>query len=412
MNQDLYRRAAILVERGKYKEAAFILSDLLAHEPQNPEILDLFSEVKLQTGEPETALEMITSAIGLNPEKDHLFHQRARIHLEKYDFRSAGDDLEEAVRLNPLFAGHFALYALVSVNMQLYRKALELADKALEQDPQNTLAMNARHIAYRQLRYREEAETAIMDAFSHDPENELTHANKGWSLLEQKKPREALAHFREALRINPSYGYALAGMKLATNTQYWPYRALRAFTGWLQSSSELNKNLVPLSFLLPLTAVFLLSLKYKGMQPYWMMLVFTILAIFSTHLLYVPVWNFFMLMHAGGKQLLTKKETAAARLAGSCLLTGLLGLAGYLVALNPLMLAIYMVFISLLLPLHINISVQRGKMRKYAEAVVSIALGISVMAAAVVMRDTVNLFTLAFFAWTFYLRLSLMKRAK
>jgi hypothetical protein len=48
-----------------------------------------------------------------------------------------------------------------------------------------------------------EAGSTIDGTLSREPENSFSHANKGWTLLEQGRRKEALAHFRESLRLEP-----------------------------------------------------------------------------------------------------------------------------------------------------------------------------------------------------------------
>ena len=49
---------------------------------------------------------------------------------------------------------------------------------------------------------REEA--AIKSALANNPEDPITHTNQGWICLESGEANRALAHFKEALRINPN----------------------------------------------------------------------------------------------------------------------------------------------------------------------------------------------------------------
>ncbi|WP_346320467.1 tetratricopeptide repeat protein [Chitinophaga sp. YIM B06452] len=413
MEQNLYRRAAVLVELKKYNEAGLALQALLEQEPLNAEALELFSEVKLQAGETEAALNIITTAIGLRPENDRLFHQRSRIYYKKNDFNAAASDIKAALALNPRLAAHFALFALISIYRGNYKTALEIADKALQLDPLNTIAINARHMAYERLNYRDEAENTILHALSIDPENELSHANKGWSLLEQKKPREALAHFREALRIHPSYNYALAGIKIAISEQTQPYRAIRAYVNWLQSPTALNRNLRTLFFLLPLVSIIFFRLKNDRIIPYETLLLFTHLVVLSLDVLYPPIALLSMRFHSDGKHLLTKKENIIALITGGCLIFGLAGLLCYLVILIPAMLKIYITSISLLLPLASYTKLNKSKIKDNIQAVIAAGMAAILLIAAIITtsiwRDGTNLFYTFYFIWAICLNITAPK---
>ena len=53
---------------------------------------------------------------------------------------------------------------------------------------------------------RAEAGSTIDETLRRNPEDDSSHANKGWTLLEAGQPNEAMKHFKEALRLNPERG--------------------------------------------------------------------------------------------------------------------------------------------------------------------------------------------------------------
>ncbi|MDB5311521.1 MAG: tetratricopeptide repeat protein [Gemmataceae bacterium] len=46
----------------------------------------------------------------------------------------------------------------------------------------------------------------------------------GWALLHARQPAEALTHFREALRLDPTNEWARDGLIEALKARYWVYR--------------------------------------------------------------------------------------------------------------------------------------------------------------------------------------------
>jgi tetratricopeptide (TPR) repeat protein len=73
-------------------------------------------------------------------------------------------------------------------------------------------ANNFRAMALVKLGRRAEAGQTIDAALARSPEDAFSHANKGWALLEARRPKEALDHFREALRLDPNFEYARLGI--------------------------------------------------------------------------------------------------------------------------------------------------------------------------------------------------------
>jgi tetratricopeptide (TPR) repeat protein len=66
----------------------------------------------------------------------------------------------------------------------------------------------------------DEARHTIATAMRINPENERTHADKGWIELNNNNRPLAEKHFREALRINPNNQYAEVGLKRVMDKNY------------------------------------------------------------------------------------------------------------------------------------------------------------------------------------------------
>jgi tetratricopeptide (TPR) repeat protein len=71
---------------------------------------------------------------------------------------------------------------------------------------------------------RAEAGQTIGATLARNPEDALTHANQGWTLLESGDPKQAMLHFREALRLEPNQEWARAGIVEALKARNIIYR--------------------------------------------------------------------------------------------------------------------------------------------------------------------------------------------
>jgi tetratricopeptide (TPR) repeat protein len=96
---------------------------------------------------------------------------------------------------------------------------------------------NCRAEALVQLGRRGEAGEALETALAEDPEDSHTHANKGWALLHAGQPKQALEHFKEALRIDPENEWARAGIVEALKARNFLYRWLLAYFLWMSRLS-------------------------------------------------------------------------------------------------------------------------------------------------------------------------------
>jgi len=109
-------------------------------------------------------------------------------------------------------------------------------DRAL--DPEHAGCLNLRAMAEVKLGRKAQAAATIEAALARDPENAGTHANRGWTYLEESDPGRALEHFREALRLDPENEWAREGMVEALKARHGVYRlVLRCFL-WMQKLGE------------------------------------------------------------------------------------------------------------------------------------------------------------------------------
>jgi hypothetical protein len=89
----------------------------------------------------------------------------------------------------------------------------------LASDPHNSGAIAARAAALRALGRPEEAEATLREQLGHDAEDEVAHCRLGWHTLRLGRRREALSHFREALRLDPNYADARQGLAAAMQSR-------------------------------------------------------------------------------------------------------------------------------------------------------------------------------------------------
>ena len=118
----------------------------------------------------------------------------------------------EAIRLDAYSPESFALFGFIKFGLRQWQAALDAADQGLALDPEHVNCNNLRAMALVQLGRRSEAGQTIQATLERDPDNPATHANKGWALLHEGKPKEALHHFREGLRLDPTSNHARAGV--------------------------------------------------------------------------------------------------------------------------------------------------------------------------------------------------------
>jgi TolB-like protein/Tfp pilus assembly protein PilF len=130
--------------------------------------------------------------------------------LTDEDIDSAVVQLERAIHFDPNFALPHAFLALVNIELwydrQLegsLRKALELARKAVALDPNESeshIALANVYLAERQL---DRAEAQMRQAIAVNANHAHAISQLGWVCSYSGRPKEALEHIDQAIRLNP-----------------------------------------------------------------------------------------------------------------------------------------------------------------------------------------------------------------
>ncbi len=203
---------AMLMNMGRYDEAERRLRQVLLAEPQNADAHILLALCLLEGQKFDEATSEAETAVGLRPDESRAHYALARVwYARRYPDR-AERGIEEAIRLDPYDADYHSFRAALLFERSRWQDALAAAEAAVAIDPEHVAANNFRAMALVKLGRRAEAGQTIDAALARSPEDAFSHANKGWALLEARKPKEALDHFREALRLDPNFEYARLGI--------------------------------------------------------------------------------------------------------------------------------------------------------------------------------------------------------
>lgn len=350
MSESLFQRAEILISQKRYDEASKVLASLLAQDPNNSLVLSMLSEVSLQQDKPKEALDLIESAIRLAPDEDALHFGKARIllSLEKYDL--AEKSLDNAITYNPLEADYFALWASIKLARKQFEPALELADKALALDSENLLALNNRSKALLKLDRKEESSRTIAGALNRDPNNAFTHTTIGWNELERGHHQKALHHFKEALKQNPNFEYAQAGMIEGLKARYLFYRIFLKYVFWSSNLSKKYQWGFIIGLYLGTRLLTSLANSSPAMAPFLDPIIFLLVFFALSTWVTAPLSNLFLRLNFYGKHLLSKNEKLSSNLVGLCCLILLGGIAGILFSDHPVWLGLAIFGFAMMIP--------------------------------------------------------------
>src|SRR5436190_20189123 len=207
-----YQRALLLCGQERYELAEAELRRGLADEPSDPYSHGLLAICLSHQKRFQEAEEEAKQAIHFGPDIPYCHYALAWVLHDRYNFDAALAEIQEALRLDPEDADFHALEAQVQIDKRDWRSALASAERGLQLDAEHVACTNLRAIALVRLGRKAEAGATIDAALARNPENAVTHANQGWTLLHQGQAEKALEHFREALRLDPGNEWARQGI--------------------------------------------------------------------------------------------------------------------------------------------------------------------------------------------------------
>ena len=206
-----YQKAMLLYAHRRYADAEVEFANALAENPRDELALSHLALCLAKQRKLRRAAEVAELAIEAAPESSFPRYVSAVVQYDLGDLPRANRLIRQAIKLSPLNADYFALLALSEPRLRNPRGALQWAEEGLRLDPTQKDCGIARAEALIDLGRSEEAAESLSTYLADDPELPNAHAARGWALLSACRPRAALPHFREALRLDPNFGFARDG---------------------------------------------------------------------------------------------------------------------------------------------------------------------------------------------------------
>ena len=151
----------------------------------------------------ERAVEDCTEAIGRDPNKAALYHQRGTYHQEIGRFDDAIADFTRAIELDSDNADFYYDRALMYYKVGENDLTLEDLSRAIELDPNNPDLYAARAWSYYELGRYGRASSDNGKALRLDPDNPERHADRARLLREIGHPEPALSAYGRAIELDP-----------------------------------------------------------------------------------------------------------------------------------------------------------------------------------------------------------------
>ena len=326
------QRASILSQQGRHELAEKEIRAHLAEAPTDAVGHGLLAVTLNELERWDEAEEAARSAIGYDPESPFAHYALAVVLLDRRRWDDAIEAAEGALRLDPGQPEVYGTIAAAEFGRRDWKKALEAAERGLTFDAEHVTCNNLRAMALVRLGRKSEAGATMDSTLARDPHDSVSHANMGWTKLEQGQRKEAMEHFREALRLDPGNGWARAGLVEAIKAGNPIYAVMLKYFLWMGKLSSRTMWMVILGGYVGYR--FLSELDEDPRWTPWVMpLIIAYVGFVLLSWLAAPLFDLALFLHPMGKHALDDDARARATLVGGAL--GVAVLAGGLSFVAP-----------------------------------------------------------------------------
>jgi tetratricopeptide (TPR) repeat protein len=358
-------RARLLYGQERYDLAERELGLSLVEDAQNAAAHALLALCLAEREQFESASEQAAEAVRLAPDDAFGHATAARVWLLRNYLDRAEEAARTSIALDPYNEQWHSLLAAILFRRERWPEALDAAEGALAIDPENVEALNLQAAALRQLGRSSEARGSLQDALAQRPDSAWTHANLGWTCLQQGNPRQAEHHFREALRLDPECEIARRGAIEAIKAKNPVYRWILGGFMWMNRQTTRGQWYIVLGGYIGYRMAASLAQDYPQWGPVLWPLVylyigFVVLTWFTT-----PLSNLFLRLHPFGRLALSKDERRASNWVGGSLGLALLACLAAIVLDSGALVKLAFSFAIFAIPLAMTFQCSETKSRRW-----------------------------------------------
>ena len=320
-----------LLSQSRYDLAESAVRQVLGTDPDNATAHALLALCYVGLKEFAKAMQEAEMAIGLAPDNSFAYYVQSQVYVARNCFPEAETAIREALQLDPNHSIYWAQLAAIYVERRQWSEVIVAAEQGLNWDPENETCLNLRAIALRRLGRGGEADESIHAALQRNPEDSDSHANMGWSLLEKSQPKEALEHFREALRLEPESEWARRGIVEAMKARYFLYRIVLGWFLWMLRLPSRTQWGILIGAFVGYQVLRNLAAGQPQLKPFVAPLLIAYVSFALMTWLAAPLFNLFLRLNRFGRLALTREQTITSNWVGLCVLVAVLSLIGYFV---------------------------------------------------------------------------------
>lgn len=344
-------RAQMLLSQRRVDLAEKELGQALADEPNHPLAHALMALCLSESDQYDRATHHAQQAIAAAPDVAFPHYSMAIVCARRNQLKEAAEAVRAAIDLEPLNPEYHELLGKIHASRHEWSDALACAKEALACDAEHVDARNLKTLALRNLGQGDAAQAEMLETLAEDPDNAWTHANLGWQYLEKNDSKQAMHHFREALRLDPELDWARAGVVETLKSRNLIYRLFFRYFLMMGRLTQAGQWKIVLGLWLLYVVLNRVAINVPALAP-WItpLLIGYILFVLGTWLA-GPLADLALRLHPFGKLALSKKERRASNWIGGCLLAAVV--SGVTVAATQITGFLYLTgfFLLMLLPL-------------------------------------------------------------
>lgn len=198
----------LLLQLGQPEEALNCTRRAVQLAPADPRVLNAHGNALMASSRAPEALATFSTACELQPNYAKAFNNLGNALLSLGRFPDALRAYEHASRLDPSDADAACNRANALISLGRLPEAVEAADRAITLDSRLASAHYIRGNALLDLGRASEALISFDNAITLEPNSAESHRNRGKALLDLDRPDEALLSLDRALQIRPDYAGA------------------------------------------------------------------------------------------------------------------------------------------------------------------------------------------------------------
>lgn len=324
-------RAQLLFRQSRWDFAEKELRAALADDPEDWISHAMLAFALLRQEKPQDAVAEARRAVGHGPDASYAHYVLALALLEAGKRAEARAAAIRALEIDPADPDYHSLLGWMDLGAKRWADALENAEKGLALDAEHVQSANVRAQALVKLGRGREAGLTLDTALAREPESDLTHANMGWTLLENGDHKKALGHFREALRLDPTSEWAREGIVEAMKARNPIYKGMLRYFFWMGKLQGRMQWALIIGAVVGLRALRAMAKENPSFEPIAMGISVLYILFMAATWLAKPIFDLLLRFDAFGRLCLSEDQVKGSNWLGATLLAAAgLSLAGWL----------------------------------------------------------------------------------